>query len=113
MFAAQGLPDGPAEGEVGVLTVQALMVAAAVAADPGQLATVPGRLLPLTSAANWLGRDWRGLLRSGWPIFGALAVLRDSAWPTAPPACSAAAREFEQQLRLALGEAPLVLTTDY
>lgn len=90
------------ESKIGLLTIRALVAAAAAAVDARNLA--PGGLIATwMSDETWMQVDWAAVLSSGWPLFGALALLQESLWDTSIQlACSPKARQFGSQLQQAI-----------
>eukprot|EP00439_Symbiodinium_sp_Y106_P020048 s308_g2.t1 len=92
------------------LTLKALVSAALIAADPDGISPRSSWLLD-EPAASWLGLSWHREVDECsrletpfcWPLFGALGMLRDSAWPSSQSAaCSEASASFWKELREAL-----------
>lgn len=92
------------------LTLKALVSAALIAADPDGISPRSSWLLD-EPAASWLGLSWHREVEECsrlerpfcWPLFGALGMLRDSAWPSSQSAaCSEASTSFWTELRKAL-----------
>ncbi|CAE7284343.1 pom1 [Symbiodinium natans] len=94
------------------LTLKALVSAALIAADPDGISPRSNWLLVDEPVQSWLGLNWYHEVgdclhlvnETCWPLFGALAMLRDSAWPVSPTVrlCSEASTSFWRELRLAL-----------
>lgn len=107
LLAQAGLPSGDtsvaeAESLLGTLTMRALLALAAAAADPQGIEGQAGSLLARHNMDSWLVRlDWVRVSQSRWPLFGALAKLREML-PPPPPACSATGRVFLERVSQAL-----------
>lgn len=96
--------DSSFERRLGLLTVRALVAAAAAAMDPTNIAA--GRpIAAWLSDETWMREDWAAIARSGWPFFGALALLQEGIWDISlQRACSTSARQFGILLQKALAE---------
>eukprot|EP00434_Breviolum_minutum_P004863 symbB.v1.2.004290.t1/scaffold220.1/size262620/14 len=102
------------------LTLNALVSTALIAADPEGLSPRSTWLIANSKANEWLSLDWQKELnctltgRFCWPIFGALALLRDTAY--SPAGFCTAATSFSHALHQAVqsNEAiPLQLSLDF
>eukprot|EP00913_Durusdinium_trenchii_P018738 g17608.t1 len=68
------------------LTLRALVSTALIAADPNELSPSSSWLIADSPADDWLSLDWQKEATCAvhrafcWPVFGALALLRDTAW---------------------------------
>ncbi|CAJ1332552.1 unnamed protein product [Effrenium voratum] len=88
------------------LTLKALVSGVLIAADPDGLTARSTLLFANLLADDWLRLDWKRELdcstsrRFCWPVFGALATLRDSAWP--PAEFCSAATSFSEALQKAV-----------
>lgn len=102
------------------LTFKALVSTALIAADPDGLSPRSSWLIANSQADDWLSLDWQKELECTrfrqfcWPVFGALALLRDTAWH--PAEFCLAATSFSYALHQAVQSnevVPLQLSLDF